>query len=103
MNLDDLSARFQNFLADYKSCNFCFNVRSLILSLPRKCMLALWNIVQNWLSLHSVPDRIIILIKVLIAFRNRTSNNMVINSAAKESKIQSGFMTVHYQIKALKC
>ena len=40
-------------------------VLSLILSLPRKGMLATWNIVQNWFSMHSAPDGIVVLIKDL--------------------------------------
>ena len=65
VNLEDLTARLETLLANYKSYTFCFHVRSLILSLPRKCMLTLWNIVQNWLSVNRVPNRVIILIKDL--------------------------------------
>ena len=43
--LDDLSA--------------CFVL--MLPHLPWKDMLELCNIVQNWLSMHSVPDRIIII------------------------------------------
>jgi hypothetical protein len=47
LDLNDLTTRLENLLDDYKSRTFCFNVRSLILSLPQKALLALWSIFQN--------------------------------------------------------
>ena len=47
-----------------------------------------------------MPDRIVILIKDLIAFKNKTSH-MVISSAAKESRVESSFMMVHYHNKGI--
>ena len=39
IDLDKLTERLETLLTNYKSYRFCFNVRSLILSLPRKCMI----------------------------------------------------------------
>ena len=36
-------------------------------------MITLWSIVNNWITTHDVPDRIVVLVKDLIAFRKRTS------------------------------
>ena len=63
VNLQNLTTRLESLLQNYKSYTFCFNVRSLILSLPQKSMLAVWNVVQNWLSLHNTPDCRVILLK----------------------------------------
>ena len=41
IDLADLTARVETLLLNYKSCGFCFGFRSLVLSLPRKCMAAL--------------------------------------------------------------
>ena len=46
VNLQNLTTSLESLLQNYKSHTFCFNVRSLIFSLPRKSMLAVWN-VQN--------------------------------------------------------
>ena len=56
-------------MRDYKSHVFMFNVSSLILSLPKKCMVAIWTIFEAWSSEHEVPDRIVVLIKDIKAFR----------------------------------
>ena len=64
-------------------------------------MLALWNTAQNWLSTHNVPERIIILMKDLIAFRMESSS-MVNNVSAKESKVVPGLMKVHYHNKGIE-
>ena len=61
VNLNDLTSRLEHCLRDYKSDLFMFNIRSLILSLPKKSMVALWNILQCWTSGHEIPDRIVVL------------------------------------------
>ena len=40
---DDLTSRLEDCVRDYKSHVFMFNIRSLILSLPKKCMVAIWH------------------------------------------------------------
>ena len=37
--------------------------------------ITLWSIV-NWVTTHDVPDRIVVLVKDLIAFRKRTTPMM---------------------------
>ena len=39
-------------------------------------MITLWSIVNNWVTTHDVSDRIVVLVKDLIAFRKRTSSIM---------------------------
>ena len=46
-DLGDLTDSIQH-LQNYKTCNFCFNIRSFILSLPRKCMCMVWNMFHNY-------------------------------------------------------
>ena len=58
VNLYDLTSRLEHCLRDYKS--HVFMIRSLILSLPKKSMVALWNIFQCWISKHEIPDRIVV-------------------------------------------
>ena len=65
-------------------------------------MITLWSIVNNWVTTHDVPDRIVVLVKDLIAFRKRASH-MVTSDVVKDSKIVGGFMTIRYHIKELKC
>ena len=69
IDLDDLTKRLEILLSNYKSYSFCFNIRSLVLSLPKKSMVALWSIFNNWVTahVHDVPDRIVVLVKDLIA------------------------------------
>ena len=103
VNLQNLTTRLESLLQNYKykSYTFCFNVRSLILSLPRKSMLAVWNVVQNWLSLHNTPDRTVILLKDLIAFRKKASC-IVSSAVTKRSEAASGFMKVYYHNKGIE-
>ena len=47
IEVSNLTESLEKLLDNYKSCHFCFSIRSLILSLPRKCMITLWSIVNN--------------------------------------------------------
>ena len=64
-------------------------------------MLAVWNVVQNWLSLHNTPDRTVILLKDLIAFRKKASC-IVSSAVTKRSEAASGFMKVYYHNKGIE-
>ena len=98
IDLDKLTERLETLLTNYKSC---FSVTSLILGLPRKCMITLWSIVNNWVTTHDVPDRIVVLVKYLIAFRKRASH-MITSDVVKDSKIVGGLMTVRYYNKGIE-
>ena len=37
-NLGNVNDSIEYYLENYKDCNFCFNIRNLVLSLPRKYM-----------------------------------------------------------------
>ena len=101
VNLKNLTTRLESLLQNYKSYTFCFYVRSLSLSLPQKSMLAVWNIVQNWLSLHNTPERMMILLKDLTAFRKKASC-IVSSDVNKKSEAASGFMKVYYDNKGIE-
>ena len=47
IEVTNLTESLEKLLDNYKSCHFCFSIRSLILSLPRKCMITLWSIVTG--------------------------------------------------------
>ena len=64
-------------------------------------MLAVWNVVQNRLSLHNTPDRIVILMKDLIAFR-KIASCIVSSAVTKRSEAASGFMKVYYHNKGIE-
>ena len=66
-------------------------------------MITLWSIVNNWVTTHDVPDRIIGLVKDLIAFRKRTSP-MMTDDVVKGSKTVGtcSFMTVRYHNKGIE-
>ena len=98
IEINNLTESLEKLLDNYKSCHFFFSIRSLILSLPRKCMITLWSIVNNWVTTHDVPDRIVVLVNDLIAFRKRTSP-MVTDDVAKKV---GGFMTVRYHNKGIE-
>ena len=61
-------------------------------------MITLWSIVNNWITTHDVSDRIVVLVKDLIAFRKRTLP-MMTDDVVKGSKTVGSFMTVHYHNK----
>ena len=75
-----------------------FLCRSLILSLPKKSMVALWNIFQCW---HEIPDRIVVLIKDMIAFKKRASRIQT-SDVDIPSKSASGFMSICYHNKGIE-
>ena len=64
-------------------------------------MITLWSIVNNWVTTHDVPDRIVVLVKYLIAFRKRASH-MITSDVVKDSKIVGGLMTVRYYNKGIE-
>ena len=51
-------------------------------------MITLWSIVNNWVTTHDVPDRIVVLVKDLIAFRKRTTP-MVTSGGSRGSSLGS--------------
>ena len=61
-------------------------------------MITLWSIVNNWVTTHNVRDRIVVLVKDLIAFRKRASHMVT----SEDSKIVGGFMTVCYHHKGIE-
>ena len=61
-------------------------------------MITLWSIVNNRVTTHDVPDRIVVLVKDFIAFRKRTSP-MVTDDVVKGSKKVGSFMTVRINWK----
>ena len=59
-------------------------------------MITLWSIVNNWVTTHDVPDRIVVLVKDLIAFRKMTDD------VVRGSKTVGSFMTVRYHNKGIE-
>ena len=57
-------------------------------------MVALWNIFQCW---HEIPDRIVVLIKDMIAFKKRASRIQT-----SDVDIASGFMSICYHNKGIE-
>ena len=47
---------YQNYLENYNMHAFCFNIRTLILSLPKKYADMLWNVCQNWVAMTSPQE-----------------------------------------------
>ena len=85
-----------------------FSVRRLILSLPKKCMVAVWNIFEVWCSEHEVwssehevPDRVVVLIKDMIAFKKRALA-IETDDVDKPSKHASGFLNIYYHNKGIE-
>ena len=101
VDLADLAAQVDTSLSEYKSYTFCFNFRNLVLNLPKKCMMALSTIIDNWVATNDVPDRVMVLAKDLIAYKKRAPR-METNDVMKNSKNASGFMTVHYHNKGIE-
>ena len=79
-DLGELTDSIEHYLEKYKTCSFCFSVRTLILSLPRKWMCMVWDIFQNWVASHEVPTRIKVFFRDLIAFRKNTSHGISIDA-----------------------
>ena len=100
LDLNNLTSKPENCLHGYKSRFFVFIVRSLVLSLPVKWMGVLWDVFQCWRQKHDVPDRIVVLLKDLIAFRKRVvrmrecANDVVSRNA-------SGYMSILYHNKGI--
>ena len=101
VDLADLAAQVDTLLSEYKSYTFCFNFRNLVLNFPKKCMMALSTIIDNWVATNDVPDRVMVLAKDLIAYEKRAPR-METNDVMKNSKNASGFMTVRYHNKGIE-
>ena len=101
-DLGELTDSIQHYLENYKTCSFCFSVRTLILGLPRKWMCMVWDIFQNWVASHEVPTRIKVFFRDLIAFRKNASHGISIDAdVTKKGKACSGFIKVQYRNKGI--
>ena len=102
-DLGALTDCIEQYLENYKTCSFCFNVRTLVLSLPKKCMYMVWNIFQNWVATHEVPTRIRVLFRDLIAFRKNASHGIALDvGVSRKGREHSGFLKVHYHNKGIE-
>ena len=101
IDLDDLTSCLESCLHEYKCNVFMFSVRRLILSLPKKCMVAVWNIFEVWSSEHEVPDRVVVLIKDMIAFKKRALA-IETDDVDKPLKNASGFLNIYYHNKGIE-
>ena len=66
---------------------------------PKKCMVVLSTIIDNWVALHDVPERVVILVRDLIAYKSRTPH--VVSNVKKASRCSSGYSTVCYDNKGI--
>ena len=97
------SHSIEHYLDNYKTCSFCFSVRTLILGLPRKWMCMVWDIFQNWVASHEVPTRVKVLLRDLIAFRKNASYGISFDAGvAKKGKECSGFIKVNYHNQGIE-
>ena len=48
--MTDLTGWVDTLFSNYKSCDFCFNFRCFVLGLPKKCMMMLSTIIDNWVA-----------------------------------------------------
>ena len=87
-------------LADY---NVCFRLRTFVLGLPRKYLLLLLNILENWLASHDIPASIPLMVKDMIAYRKRAPNRPT-DEMDKKRKQVHGVMVLwlSFIIKALR-
>ena len=99
----ELTHSIEHYLDNYKTCSFCFSVRTLILGLPRKWMCMVWDIFQNWVASHEVPTRVKVLLRDLIAFRKNASYGISFDAGvAKKGKECSGFIKVNYHNQGIE-
>ena len=69
----------------------------LCLILPKKSMVALWNIFQCWTSGHEIPDCIVVLIKDIQEESLTYTSDVDI-----PSRSASGFMSICYHNKGIE-
>ena len=100
VDIGNLADQVGALFSDYKSCNFCFTLRCFVLSLPKKCMVVLSTIIDNWVALHDVPERVVILVRDLIAYKSRTPH--VVRNVKRTSRCSSGYLTVCYDNKGIE-
>ena len=102
-DLGELTGCIEQYLVNYKIHSFCFNIRTLILSLPKRYMGMVWNIFQNWVTNHEIPSRIGVLFSDLIAFRKDAlygfASDVVVSRKSKEC---SGFLKIHHHNKGIE-
>ena len=60
-------------------CDFCFNLRCFVLGLPKKCMMVLSTIIDNWVASHDVPERVAILARDIVVYKSRSPCVVVSN------------------------
>ena len=79
-------------LADY---NVCFRLRTFVLGLPRKYLLLLLNILENWLASHDIPASIPLMVKDMIAYRKRAPNRPTDEMDKKRKQVYGVMVVFH--------
>ena len=79
----------------------CFRFNTLVLSLPKKYMMALSTIIDNWKATHDVPPCVSVLAKGLIAYKKRAPR-MDTNDVIKSNNKSGAFMTLRYHNKGVE-
>ena len=103
IDLGALATQFDNVLSAYKFSDFMYNLKCLILSLPNKCMIALSDMIDNWLTGNDVPDRIAVLTQDLMAYKKRSPRmETACINVGRDSTNSNGFMTVCYHNKGIE-
>ena len=101
IDLADLATQVDTLLSEYKPSCFCFRLNTLVLSLPKKYMMALSTIIDNWIATHDVSARVSVLAKDLIAYKKRAPC-MDANNVIKSNNKSGAFMTVRYHNKGVE-
>ena len=103
-HLGDITSKLEYFLQNYKDSNFCFNVRTFILGLPKRCICMVWNALENWVSSHALPSRVRVLLKDLLAFRqDRVSLRMPSTcTVGVKHENSRGFIKILYDNKGIE-
>ena len=91
--------QFVELLNTYLLPTFSFNLRTFLFALPRKKLYMVWDITEDYLERYRIPSRIAMLIRDIIAFRNRVHINQPYEVKKEKNR---GYMKILFHNKGIE-
>ena len=97
---DEIGQQVTNLLRMYRSRGFSFELRTYVLSLPRKSLLTVMHAIETLQNDSSIPRRVALMVKDLITHRNRVHIPIVRDEISK--KCPSNYLKLFFHNKGVE-
>ena len=97
---DEIGQQVTNLLRMYRSRGFSFELRTYVLSLPRKSLLTVMHAIETLQNDSSIPRRVALMVKDLITHRNRVHIPIVHDEISE--KCPSNYLKLFFHNKGVE-